>query len=110
MGDVEKKVCNGCIYDSVIEELRRDAERNSEQHREFYQKFNVQATQIAISEERYTNLLSTMNRLEESVNKISDSLDEIKQKPAKRWDALIMTALGCVVTAVVTFMLTTMGM
>lgn len=31
--------CNGCIYDSVIEELKRDAERNSDQHREFYTRF-----------------------------------------------------------------------
>lgn len=98
-----------CPYETLIEELKRDAERNSEQHREFYNKFNAQATAIAISEERYTNLLSTMNRLEESVNKISASLDEIKQKPAKRWDSTVATIISCIVTAIVVFMLSKIG-
>lgn len=105
----ENAKCSGCIYESIIEELKRDAERNSEQHREFYNKFNAQATAIAISEERYTNLLNTMGRLEGAVNRIGASLDEIKQKPAKRWDGAVTTIISCVITALVVFMLSKIG-
>lgn len=99
-----------CPYETIIEELKRDAERNSEQHREFYNKFNVQATAIAISEERYQNLLNAMARLEASISNIGNSLEEIKQKPSKRWDSVVTTALGCVVTAIVVYVLSHLGL
>ena len=99
-----------CPYEAIIDELKRDAERNSEQHREFYDKFNNHATAIAISEERYANLLNAISRLENSIVSIGNSLEEIKQKPSKRWDSVITTALGCVVTAVVVYMLSHLGL
>lgn len=102
MAENEKK-CSDCIYESIIEELKRDADRNSDQHREFYNKFNEQSTAIKISEERYTNLLSCLNEIKVAVN-------ELKEKPAKRWDSVVMTIISCLVTGVIAFFLARIGM
>lgn len=109
MAENEKK-CSDCIYESIIEELKRDADRNSDQHREFYNKFNEQDKAIAISDERYTNLLQSMNRLENSINNISICLTDLKDKPAKRWDNVVTTIISCIVTGVIAFFLARIGM
>jgi len=79
-----------CKYKNEIEELKRDSARNSEQHREFYKKFNESNIKIALSEERYNNLLTLMSE-------IKTTLTEIKDKPAKRWDLVI----SCIITGLV---------
>lgn len=83
--------CNeNCPYKEVIEDLKKDSERNSAQHREFYDKFMDTQTKIAISEERYTNLLNLMMEVKTTVN-------ELKDKPAKRWDNVVMYIITGVV-------------
>jgi len=81
---------NNCPYKSEINELQKDSAKNSEQHREFYTKFNDSNIKIALAEERYTNLLSLMTE-------VKTTLNEIKDKPAKRWDTVAI----CVITSLV---------
>lgn len=71
--------CASCIHEAEIQELKRDSERNSQAHREFYNKFAEQGKAIAISEERYNNLLQLITEIKTSVN-------ELKDKPSKKWD------------------------
>lgn len=95
--------CKTCLYESTIEALKNDADRNSEQHREFYGKFNELNTALAINSERYTNVLAGINELKTAVN-------ELKEKPAKRWDNVVMTIISCLATGVVAFILARVGM
>lgn len=82
--------CLECPYKQEIDALMRDSAKNTEQHREFYQKFNDSAVKIALAEERYTNLLSVMTEIKTSVN-------ELKDKPNKRWE----TVVTCILTTIV---------
>lgn len=75
--------CLNCPYEATISELKRDAERNSSQHREFYNRFAENEKAMAVSDERYTNLLTTMIEVKGAVN-------EIKDRPAKKWDSVSM--------------------
>lgn len=104
------KTCASCMYESQIAELKRDAERNSEQHREFYSKFNAHATSIAISEERYNNLLTVISEVKTSVEELNKSIKEINDKPGKRWESIVTTIISCIVTGVVVYMLARVGL
>lgn len=105
-----KELCVSCPYEAIIEELRRDSERNSEQHREFYDKFNSQETAIAISTERYNNLLQVISEVKASIDKINASIQEINAKPGRKWDSAVATVISCLVAGVVGFMLSKVGL
>ena len=118
--------CKNCPYEAIIEELRRDATRNSEQHREFYNRFNEQEKAIAISEERYNNLLTCITEVKDTLNMLSsnvqslvtisnrvdsleDTIKEIKDKPAKRWDNVVNYIITAVIGIVLGFIATHLG-
>jgi len=44
------------------------------------------------------------------IDKVSNEVEEIKEKPAKRWDNLITLVITAIVTAVMTYFLTKLGM
>lgn len=97
-------ICSTCPYESTIEELKRDSERNSNQHKEFYDKFTAQSTAIAISEERYNNLISVVTEIKSSIVNVQASVDELKQKPAKKWDQVSFYVLTCVLGLVIGYL------
>ena len=89
---------NSCDSALIIAELRRDAERNSEQHREFYAKFNELDKKQAIQEERYTNILQT-------VSETKDIVTDLKDKPTKRWETVITSIITSLVGLLIGFLL-----
>lgn len=46
----------------------------------------------------------------EKIDKLTGEVDEIKEKPGKRWESVMMVVITAVVTGVVTFLLTRMGL
>ena len=61
---------------------------------------------LAMSVER---LALSLKGTEEKVSGIKTDLDEIKTKPAKRWDMVVTTALTIIITAGITYFLTKAG-
>lgn len=102
--------CKGCIYESTIEELKRDAERNSNQHREFYDKFGKHDKDIAISAERYNNLLSIIGDLKTSVDKMASSIEDLKSKPSKKLENITTYVITAIVGGVIAFLFTQLGL
>ena len=60
------------------------------------EKLTESVNKMAISLERVTNKLTAT---EERVNHIADDVDEIKDKPAKRWDLIVTTVISGLVGA-----------
>ena len=46
----------------------------------------------------------------EKIDKLTGEVDEIKEKPGKRWESVMMVVITAVVTGVMTFLLTRMGL
>lgn len=44
------------------------------------------------------------------VDKLTNEVEEIKEKPAKRWDNLVTLAITAIATAVITYFLTKLGL
>lgn len=60
------------------------------------EKLTESVNKMAISLERVTNKLTAT---EERVNHIADDVDEIKEKPGKRWDLVIAALISGLVGA-----------
>ena len=82
-----------CIHAVEIEALKDDMKRNSEQHREFYDKFTDLTTKQAIADERYNNILAVQNDIKSTVT-------ELKEKPAKRWDSITLTVITTIISLI----------
>lgn len=57
--------------------------------------------EIMVREQKDTNV---------KVDKLSSEIEEIKEKPAKRWDTLTTVAITVVITALITYALTQIGL
>ena len=62
---------------------------------------------LALALERQGAALQSTER---KVDGVKADVDEIKAKPAKRWDSAVGTIIAVVITAIVTYFLTTAGL
>ena len=46
----------------------------------------------------------------EKIDKLTGEVDEIKEKPGKKWESVVTVAITAIVTGVVTFLLIRMGL
>lgn len=77
-------------FEYRLKRLEDDSERNSAQHREFYNAFKELEKQNTRTEERYNTILTALAETKTAI-------EELKGKPAKRWDALVAAIISAVV-------------
>ena len=99
----EKCQETACPYLPRIEALERDSEHNKDAHKEFYGELERSHTTVALIEER-------MAQIKADTGEIKAAVQELKAKPAKRWENLAEKALWAVCAAVITFLLARLGL
>ena len=62
---------------------------------------------LAISLERLT---SAQKSTSDKVDSLTDDVEELKNKPAKKWDAAATVAITAIISAVVTYIFTRIGL
>lgn len=96
-----------------LRELERLEGIQGEQYKNIMEKFDVLAKSLeemkrdskAIAEK-----LPPLTHKVEQLEKVSGDVDELKEKPAKRWDGIVDKALWAVCAAVIAFLLGRMGL
>lgn len=81
-----------------LKTLEEDSRRNQTTHKEMFERFEKLGQEYARIDAQYANILTTLAKLE-------TSLEELKSKPAKRWDAVIASVITGVVGFVVAWIL-----
>lgn len=98
---------------TTVSRLSMDMARVDEQIKTlFKQQAEIKALtetvqKLAMSIERQGLSLKTTD---EKLDGVKQDVDEMKSKPAKRWDSLISIAISVVVTALITYVLTITGL
>jgi prefoldin subunit 5 len=98
---------------TTVSRLSMDMARVDEQIKTlFKQQAEIKALtetvqKLAMSIERQGLSLKTTD---EKLDGVKQDVDEMKSKPAKRWDNLISIAISVVVTALITYVLTVTGL
>lgn len=86
-----------------VEALEEEAERNKSAHKEFYEKLERSHTSVALIEQR-------LEQIKEDTAEIKNSVQTLREKPAKRWDNIVDKALWAVCAAVISFLLARAGL
>lgn len=82
---------------------RIDDENNRQNHRlDKLEKIADQLTEMAAS---IKAMVVTMQAMQKEQERQGKRLDDIEEKPSKRWDILINTALTVIATAAITLLL-----
>lgn len=84
--------CDDCKLEDRVKALEQDSGRNQATHRDFYAKFEGIAVQVALTDERYSNILGTLTKLETAI-------DDLKGKPGKRWESVVEKVIMLIVAA-----------
>ena len=83
--------------------LEADSRRNQETHKEFFARFERLGIESARIETQYADIIKTLGRL-------GTAIEELKAKPAKRWDGIVDKALWAVLASVIAFFLGRFGL
>ncbi len=95
----EKQSCEICPYVAQISQLMEDSVRNTKQHKVFYDKFENLNISTAVTEERYSVII-------QSINSLTAKVEGISNVPASRWNASVMVVLGALLGGIITAFMT----
>ena len=101
------------LSDTEIQQALVDIAAQKEQIKTLFNRVDEQKTltesvhKLAISLERLT---SAQKSTADKVDDLTGDVDELKNKPAKRWDSATTVVITAIITAVITFILTQIGL
>lgn len=79
-----------------IKYLEDEGIKNEQEHKDFMTRFETIGKDGVRMEERFLNIMSTLNQM-------SCTLNELKSKDGKYWQTMVTTVIAVVVTAAVTW-------
>ena len=100
------------LEDRVLE-LEKKQSASGEQHRTIFRRLDKSeklADSVAELALSVRDLVNAQNNTDSKVDKLCDTVEEIKGKPAKRWETLGMDVLKIVVGAVLGFIFVKPGL
>lgn len=101
------------LSDTEIQQALVELSAQKEQIKTLFTRVNEQKTltdsvhKLAISLERLT---SAQKSTADKVDDLTGDVEELKNKPAKRWDSATTVVITAIITAVITFILTQIGL
>lgn len=99
--------------EELLREIREEQVRQGEQiktlfkQQEDQKKLTESVYKLTSSVEKLTTCLDSTDK---KVDKLSEDMEGIKEKPAKRWDSAVSLVITIVITALVTYALTRIGL
>lgn len=81
-----------------VAQLEKDSERNSTQHREFYNSLKDIEVKLQVSDNTMQNMFSVLSE-------IKDDVKELKEKPVKKWDSVSMYVMTTVIGGLIGFLI-----
>ena len=101
------------LSDTEIQQALVELATQKEQIKTLFTRVNEQKTltdsvhKLAISLERLT---SAQKSTADKVDDLTGDVEDLKNKPAKRWDSATTVVITAIITAVITFILTQIGL
>lgn len=99
--------CEKCPLEARLVRLREDLDRgishSSEAREKIYNRLRDLETGTARTEERYKSICKDLEELKIQQATILSKIDDISNKPAKRWDNAVSGLVGSVIGAIVAF-------
>lgn len=97
--------------ESLEDQLTEYQAQNSARHTEIFGRLNALEKSEAVQEVHYNAIMDKLNKdITNKLDALATEIEALKQKPAKRWEALVGDVIKLVVAAVVGFFLARAGL
>lgn len=93
-----------------IEVLEQDSAHNKESHKEIYQKLEASHTSVAVIEERLNQIKEDTEEIKSALQAEKNAVQELRDKPGKRWEGIVDKAIWALCAAVIAFLLGRVGL
>lgn len=93
-----------------IEALEQDSAHSKESHKEIYQKLDASHTSVAVIEERLNQIKEDTEEIKTALQEEKNTVQELRDKPGKRWESLVEKTIWAVCAAVIAFLLGRVGL
>lgn len=99
-------------FEELLQKISEEQIRHGEQiktlfkQQEELKKLTDSVWKLSGSVEKLTDSLQATDK---KVDKLAENIDELKDKPAKKWDTVVTVALTAIVSALITFVITKFG-
>lgn len=93
-----RKCVNEHRFEQIENDLRELREKNSTDHKEFYNR-------IESTEKSMVESVSDRKHINEKLDKIDINVEALMQKPAKRYDTVVTCIITTLIGAIVGFLL-----
>ena len=94
---------NDCPVLPRVEALEEANKNHSKTHEGMFDRLRALETLSAVQENKLDTILKKLDEL-------TDKVDALESKPAKRWDGLVEKAVWAVCAAVIAFLLAKVGL
>ena len=98
MNECENKCVNEHRFNQIEADLKELREKNSEDHKEFYNR--IESTEKAMVES-----MSDRKHINEKLDKIDVNVEALMQKPVKRYDTVVTSIITALIGALIGFLL-----
>ena len=99
-----------CYMEPRITALEKDSERNQNTHKEFFNRFEDIKTALAVNDVKFAQIMKDTAEIKTSQQKVEAAIQQINEKPAKRWQSIVDKAIWAVMAAVIAFLLARIGL
>lgn len=100
-------------FERELSEVKARQAAAEEQHKTIFQRLAAQDKLLESVHRLATSISTLTNKQEDMAEKLGnlcDDMDELKAKPAKRWESVVEKAITVLIGAVVGFLLTKAGL
>lgn len=94
-----------CVMEKRIDALEEDSRRNQVTHKQFFERFEEDKVKMAVVEERYNQIKADTTEIKGHLKETNIALQEITDKPAKRWDGLVDKSIWAIAGAFIAYFL-----
>ncbi len=109
-GIITAEICTDCPLLPRVAALEQDSARNKEAHKEIYQKLDASHTSVAVIEERLNQIKEDTEEIKTALQAERKAVQELRDKPGKRWEGIVDKVIWAVCAAVIAFLLGRVGL
>lgn len=95
-----EKCVDNCPLVPRVEALERANEQHGSTHREIYDRLRALETENAVQNAHYKAIDEKLDSLTAMVQTVTNKINEVEHKPAKRWEGLWDKVLWFIVEAI----------
>lgn len=95
--------------EALKEEIRKMSCEKNGSHEKIYDRLNSLEKAQAVHDFQYQTIMDSIKKQELQMEQLEAKLNQLIEKPSKRWDGIVTSAISAIIGGVVAYILVQLG-